>query len=67
MKYTDPSGRVWRPYSIEFTSPDSSIDGAVEGHFSFMIWAISREHAQLQLEAIRETATVGNELIERIE
>lgn len=48
-------GRTWLPFSVQFTSPD--------GEFNFVIYAISMEHAHLQVEAIRETATVGGQII----
>ena len=42
--------RTWRPYAIDFESPD--------GRFSVHLYAISAMHAQLQLEALRETGKV---------
>ena len=53
--YTDPLGRVWKPYSIEFDSPD--------GVFSFQIMAISFEHADLLVANIQESARVFGELV----
>lgn len=47
--------RVWKLYSVEFESPD--------GKFTFHIYAISMEHAQLQVDAIRETATLSGEVL----
>lgn len=52
--YIDNKGYVWQPYSIEFDSP--------EGLFSFDIYAISFEHAELQLQAIKESAKVSGRL-----
>jgi hypothetical protein len=48
-------GMEWRLYGVEFESPD--------GKFGFNIYAISDEHAAMQVEAIRETAA----LVGRIE
>lgn len=48
-------GYTWYPYTIRFESPD--------GAFMFGIWAISDEHAELQCQAIKETATVQGRLI----
>lgn len=50
------SSHNWKPYSVSFESP--------EGHFSFCIYAISFEHAELQLDAIREAGKVDGELID---
>lgn len=52
MGVIDPE---WKPYSVSFESP--------EGQFSFHIYAISFDHAQLQIDAIRETAKLDGELI----
>lgn len=60
--YTDPAGRVWRPYVVEFRSQDSAV-GAAEGVFSVTIHAVSDLHAVLQVEALRETATLKGELV----
>jgi hypothetical protein len=54
----DASGYEWKIYLASFDSP--------EGNFSFEIHAISFDHAQLQIDAIRETARLDGELIERI-
>lgn len=53
--YKDPLGRTWRRYNVHFTSPD--------GTFGFWIWAISDYHAQLQLEALKETSVISGEAI----
>lgn len=50
LTHTDAAGRVWRPYSVDFDSPD--------GAYSVYLYAISWEHARLQLEALRETGRV---------
>jgi hypothetical protein len=41
---------------VEFTSP--------EGTFAVEVWAISYEHALLQVEALRETATLKARIVE---
>ena len=53
----DPHGRNmnWNLYAVNFESPD--------GKFSFHIYAISSEHAQLQVDAIRETATLEGQVL----
>jgi hypothetical protein len=48
-------GIEWNPYSIQFESPD--------GCFMFAIWAISQEHATLQLDSIRENAAVVGKIV----
>lgn len=56
LKYQDEQGRLWHPYSVEFISPD--------GKFMVEVWAISHDHALLQVEALRETATVKGQNVE---
>lgn len=53
----DPHGRnmQWSMYAIEFDSPD--------GSFGFNIYAISDDHAELQLQAIKETARVAGKTV----
>jgi hypothetical protein len=46
-KYKDERGHTWNLYAIEFDSPD--------GDFTVTVWAISDSHAQLQLDALKET------------
>lgn len=53
--YTDPAGRQWHPYAVEFTSP--------EGTFLITLFAISDLHAQLQVDAMRETARVAGQVV----
>ena len=48
-------GYNWYPYTVQFESPD--------GTFMFGIWAISDDHAELQVQAIKETAIVKGRLI----
>ena len=55
LEYRDPEGRLWHPYAVKFTSPD----GTYECH----IYAISDEHAQLQLEALQETGELNGQSI----
>jgi hypothetical protein len=47
LTYTDPKGRRWCLYCADFESPD--------GVFSVYLYAISDEHAHLQLDAFKET------------
>lgn len=54
-EYIDEKNYRWYPYSIEFESP--------EGRFTFEIYAVSKEHAELQLQAIRETAKVISRIV----
>lgn len=56
MEYKDPRGLVWHPYGVEFDSPD--------GKFCFHIYAISAEHAELQLASIKENAKVYGKIEE---
>lgn len=53
----DPYGRpfLWYAYGVSFESPD--------GVFSFTIYAINDDHAQLQVAAIRETARLDGQKI----
>lgn len=46
-QYKDEQGRTWHLYAVEFDSPD--------GDFTATVWAISHDHAQLQLDALKET------------
>jgi hypothetical protein len=41
---------TWNPYTIQFQSPD--------GIFFCHIYAISRDHAQLQLDALKSTGVI---------
>ena len=45
--YTDPAGRQWHPYAVEFGP----------------LFAISDLHAQLQVDALRETARVAGQVV----
>lgn len=54
LEHADANGRTWRPYSVEFDSPD--------GAFSVYLYAISWDHARLQLDALRETGRVAGEV-----
>lgn len=55
----DPHGRpmTWNLYGATFKSPD--------GQYGFHFYAISDDHAALQLEAIKETAVLDGR-IERV-
>lgn len=48
-------GREWHPYDIQFESPD--------GRYSVYLYAISEEHAHLQLDALKETGKVIGKVI----
>lgn len=54
LTHVDAKGLVWKLFSVEFDSP--------EGTFSTYLYAISWEHAQLQLDALRETGRVFGEI-----
>ena len=45
---------TWNAYAVNFTSPD--------GTYSFHIYAISDDHAQMQLDAIKETACIAGQV-----
>jgi hypothetical protein len=54
----DASGRAWSLYAVEFDSPD--------GRFQFYLYAISMEHAHLQVDAIRESARVSGQVVAEV-
>lgn len=54
IKHIDSKGFTWRPYGVDFTSPD--------GYFSFYIYAISFDHAHLQLDALKKTGKIYGEI-----
>jgi len=58
LEWADPKGRKWHPYSVTFESPD--------GMFVCYLYAISADHAQLQLEALRETAEVQGRVVAEV-
>ena len=49
-------GREWHLFSVNFTDADGR-------QFSFNIYAISREHASYIVQEIRETATLGDQIV----
>lgn len=51
------NGYLWNLYSIEFTSP--------EGSFRTILSAVSHEHAELQLDALKSTGYVNGQVIGR--
>lgn len=55
LVYTDPQGRSWYPYLIEFRSAD--------GQFCAELWATGDEHAEEQLRALRETAALRGRVV----
>ena len=60
LEVPDPQGRpmTWTPYQVQFTSP--------EGTFSCHIYAISDLHAQLQLDALKETGRIDGRVCDVI-
>lgn len=56
LSWADPQGRVWHPYPVDFRSPD--------GTYACHIYAISDYHAQLQLEALKETGRITGQTLE---
>lgn len=54
ITHTDERGFVWKPFAVRFESPD--------GPFCFSIMALSFEHACLQVDAIKETASVDGQI-----
>jgi len=46
----------WKPFEVQFRSAD--------GVFSFRVYAISHEHAELIVQDIKDTANVFGEIIE---
>ena len=46
-------GNIWYPFQVNFTD----VDGR---QFSFIIHAVSPEHASYVVQEIRETATLGD-------
>ena len=53
--FIDTEGRLWRLYSVAFTSDGRS--------YSFELPALSEYHAMLRLEDIRNSAQVDGEII----
>lgn len=51
LSHKDAAGRIWHPYEVQFQSPD--------GTYACHIYAISDEHAQLQLESLKESGKIG--------
>lgn len=54
LEHIDAKGRRWHPYEVEFTSPD--------GTYSVHLYAVSPEHAQLQLDALKESGRIGGKV-----
>ena len=54
LLYTDGAGRKWKRFSCKFSSPD--------GTYHFDIWALSHDHALLQLDSLKENAEVVGEI-----
>ncbi|RXW28956.1 hypothetical protein DM877_11155 [Enterobacter cloacae] len=49
-------GKDWYPFSVNFSDNEGR-------QFSFTIYAISREHASYVVQEIRETATLGDQIV----
>lgn len=49
-------GRDWHLFSVNFADADGR-------QFLFNIYAISREHASSIVQEIRETATLGDQIV----
>jgi hypothetical protein len=56
LSYTDHARRTWHPYAVEFESPD--------GVYSVHLYAVSAEHAHLQLEALKENGRISGHVID---
>lgn len=50
LEHVDEKGRTWNLYGVDFESPD--------GKYSVYLHAISFDHAELQLEALKETGKI---------
>lgn len=53
-------GRDWYPFQVFYSDADGR-------QFSFNIYAISREHAACVVDDIRNTASLGNQVVKIIE
>ena len=51
----EEGGRTWYLYSVDFGSPD--------GKYSVYLYAVSDDHAHLQIEALKETATFSGRIL----
>lgn len=49
-------GKDWHPFQVNFSD-------AKGRQFSFHIFAINREHASYIVQEIRETATLGDQIV----
>lgn len=58
-EYTDEQGRKWHPYGVEFDSP--------EGSFGVDLWAVSYDHAELQLQALKENGRIIGKRVETVD
>ncbi|MGE8688582.1 MAG: hypothetical protein ACN6PJ_15670 [Achromobacter sp.] len=56
LAHQDAAGRTWHPYEVQFTSPD--------GTYACHIYAISDDHARLQLDALKENGKLIGQTIE---
>lgn len=51
------NGVEWRPFSVAFDTQ--------EGHFTFDLYAVNWQHAEMRLEELKATARVDGEIVER--
>lgn len=49
-------GKDWYPFQVNFSDADGR-------QFSFTIYAVNREHASYVVQEIRETATLGDQIV----
>lgn len=49
-------GKDWHPFQVNFSDAEGR-------QFSFHIFAINREHASYIVQEIRETATLGDQIV----
>lgn len=57
LSMVDAQGRRWDRYSVDFQSDD--------GNFTVPIYALNYDHARMQLMALRRTATLRGQLIDK--
>lgn len=55
LMFKDAADRTWYPYEVQFTSPD--------GIYACHIYAISDDHARLQLDALKESGQMVGRII----
>lgn len=55
LMFKDAAERIWYPYEVQFTNPD--------GTYACHLYAISDDHARLQLEALKECGQIVGRII----